>query len=70
MFDGNDLTDLNRIIEETNTEIVGPNDFMPKVFELRATKRSQGDALKMVNHFYETGLFEFTEPGISKYAVE
>ena len=70
VFDENDLNDLNRIIEETNTELVGPNDFMPKVFELRATKGSQGDALKMANYFHETGLFEFTEPGISKYAVE
>lgn len=43
---------------------------MPKWFELRATKNSNGDALKMANHFYKTGLFESSEPGISKYPVE
>ena len=57
-------------ISETNTELVTQNEFMPKWFELRATKNSNGDALKMANYFYETGLFESAEPGISKYPVE
>lgn len=70
VFDENDLTDLNQIIAETNTELVNQNEFMPKLFELRATKNSEGDALKMANYFYETGLFEYSEPGISKYPVE
>lgn len=70
VFDENDLTDLNQKIAETNTELVKQNDFMPKWFELRATKISKGDGLKMANYFYETGLFEFSEPGISKYPVE
>ena len=70
VFDENDLTDLNQKIAETNTELVKQNDFMPKWFELRATKNSNGDALKMANYFYETGLFEYSEPGISKYPVE
>ena len=70
VFDENDLTDLNQKIAETNTELVKQNEFMPKWFELRATKNSNGDALKMANYFYETGLFEHSEPGISKYAVE
>lgn len=70
VFDENDLTDLNQKIAETNTELVKQNDFMPKWFELRATKNSNGDALKMANYFHETGLFEHSEPGISKYPVE
>lgn len=70
VFDENDLTDLNQKIAETNTEFVKQNEFMPKWFELRATKNSNGDALKMANYFYETGLFEHSEPGISKYPVE
>jgi hypothetical protein len=68
--DENNLTDLNQIISETKTELVKQNNFMPKWFELRATKNSKGDALKMANYFYETGLFEHSEPGISKYPVE
>ena len=70
VFDENDLTALNQKIAETNTELVNQNEFMPKWVELRATKNSNGDALKMANYFFETGLFESSEPGISKYAVE
>ncbi len=70
VFDENDLTDLNQKIAETNTELVKQNEFMPKWFELRATKTSNGDALKMANYFHETGLFEAIDAGISKYPVE
>lgn len=70
VFDENDLADLNQKIAETNTELVEQNEFMPKWFELRAIKNSNGNALKMANYFYETGLFEHSEPGISKYPVE
>jgi hypothetical protein len=58
------------MISETNTELVRQNKFMPKWYELRATKNSDGDALRMANHFYESRLFEHSEPGISKYPVE
>lgn len=70
VFDENDLTVLNQKIAETNTELVKQNDFMPKWFELRSTKNSNGDALEIANYFYETGLFEHSEPGISKYPVK
>ncbi|MDL2227434.1 hypothetical protein LJC30_00910 [Odoribacter sp. OttesenSCG-928-L07] len=67
-YDENNLFDLNQIILETNTEFV--KQVMPQWFELRATKKSKGDALKMANYFYETGLFEDSEPGMSRYPVE
>lgn len=70
LFDENDLTILDSIITQTNTELVEQNEFMPKWFELRAIKTSTGDALTMANYFHETGLFEHSEPGISKYPVE
>lgn len=70
VFDENDLTDLNQKIAETKTELVEQNEFMPQWFKLRATKNSNGDALKIANYFYETGLFEHSELGISKYPVE
>lgn len=70
VFDENNLTNLNQMITETNTELVKQNDFMPKWFELRATKNSNGDALAMANFFYDSELFEHSEPGISKYPVE
>ena len=52
VFDENDLTNLKQKIAETNTELVKQNEFMPKWFELRATKNSNGDALKMANYFF------------------
>jgi hypothetical protein len=70
VFDENDLTDLNQMIAQTNTELVEQNQFMKEWFELRATKESNGDALAMANFFHESGLFEYSEPGISKYPVE
>jgi hypothetical protein len=70
VFDETDLTDLNKVIAVTNTELVEQNEFMKRWFTLRATKNSKGDALKMANYFYETGLFEYSEPDITKYPVE
>jgi len=70
VFNENDLVDLNNMIAQTNTEIVEQNQFMEKWFELRATKNSTGDAMAMANFFYESELFEHSEPGISKYPVE
>ena len=66
----NELTDLNQMIAVTNTELVKQNKFMPKWYELRATKKSRGDALAMANFFYESKLFEYSEPVITKYPVE
>ena len=72
VFDENDLSNLNQVISQTNTELVGQfGSLMPKWFHLRATKLSKGDALEMANFFHETGLFEHSEPAeITKYAVE
>ncbi|WP_127844553.1 hypothetical protein [Psychroflexus aestuariivivens] len=70
VFNENDLSDLNQLISETNTELVEQNEFMPKWFELRATKNSDGDALNLANYFLESGFFEHSEPGISKYPVD
>lgn len=70
VFDENDLIGLNQIIAQTNTELVLQDQFSPKWFVLRATKVSNGDALEMANFFYESGLFEHSEAGISKYPVE
>jgi hypothetical protein len=68
--DENDLSDLNLIIAQTNTEFASQKQFIAKWFELRAAKESNGDGLAMANFFYESGLFEYSESGISKYPVE
>lgn len=70
VFDENDLSGLIQMTKQTNTEIVRQFNFFSELFELRATKHSQGDALKMANLFYKSGLFDFSEPGIGTYPVE
>ena len=58
------------MMAETNTELFKQNEFMKNWFTLIATKESRGDALSMANYFYESGLFEASEPDITKYPVE
>lgn len=70
VFDENDLTDLEDMIAQTNTELIHQNPFTTNWFSLRATKESNGDALAMANYFFESGLFEHSEPNITKYPVE
>ena len=67
--DTNDLTDLNNVVSETNTEIISQNQFMNNWFTVSANKNSNGDALQMANYFYETGLFEVSVPDIIKLIV-
>ena len=68
--DTNDISDLNNTILETNTMIRGQNQFMSDWYSLYADKNSNGDALQMANYFYETGLFEASEPDIIKLVVK
>ncbi len=70
VFDENDLTDLYNMISETDTELVEQNMFMKNWFTLRATKNSDGDALKMANYFYESGHFDAASPDILKFPVD
>lgn len=64
------LTKLQELITITNTEWLGPNQFMPNWHEIRATKNSQGDALEMANHFMETEVVNAVDPGIGIYPVK
>lgn len=68
--DSTDLTDLNKVADETHTWIDHQDMYMPQWFALLADKHSKGDALAMANYFYETGLFEVCEPSIIKLAVK
>lgn len=69
VFDENDLTDLNTMISATNTTLVEQNAFMPKWFTVQVTKASMGHTVKMANYFYESGLFEASEPDIVNIPV-
>jgi hypothetical protein len=69
--DVDDLTDLENTVSLTNTQIKSQNQFREQWFTLFADKNSsEGDALRIANYFFETGLFEATEPDIFKIPVE
>jgi hypothetical protein len=68
--DVNDLTDLYKMMKETNTVLVEQNQFMNDWFTLSATKYSKGDGLHMANYFYESKLFIESEPNYGRVAVE
>lgn len=70
VFDEEDLNDLHRIVEETNTQIVNQVHWNLTIFEIGATKASLGDAWQMANYFYETGLFHASEPNHYQFYVE
>ncbi len=60
-----DLSDLNTTVLQTNTLVSGPSHpSTNEWYAVYADKNSQGDAHQMANYFYETGLFEATEPNV------
>ena len=61
VFNANDLTDLNEVVEQTNTVIKEQNEYMPDWFMIGVTKNSKyNDALKMSQYFFETGKFMYS----------
>ncbi len=68
--DKNDLTDLYKMIQITNTKMVGQDTFMPEWFALKTTKNSKGDAMQMANYFKESKLFVYVNPNPWKLPVE
>lgn len=57
-----DLVKLEDLAESEHVEIIGNNEFMPLWYTLSCSKESTGNALELANLFYETGLFEASEP--------
>tara|TARA_B110000259_G_scaffold151310_1_gene170954 strand:- start:2766 stop:4985 length:2220 start_codon:yes stop_codon:yes gene_type:complete len=58
----NDLGLLYKKAKEFNIEVLGHNEYMPLWFTLSIQKPQNYNALNLANIFYETGLFESTEP--------
>ncbi|MDR2407214.1 MAG: protease complex subunit PrcB family protein [Bacteroidales bacterium] len=62
--DTNDLSDLNLVLQETNTRIKKQDQYNHKKYLISADKNSNSNALEMANYFYETGKFVFAEPNL------
>lgn len=70
VYDDTNLSDLIRMADSTNTQLMEALPYTTKWYKLVATKNSKGDALAMANYFFESRLFEASEPGIGIYPVE
>lgn len=53
---------LKNLVEQHACKIVKENDFVKNQFLLSVPKTSGYNSLQLANLFYETGLFEFSEP--------
>ena len=58
----NDTILLRQEAEKEQVIIAWQNEFMPLLFVASITASSRYNAMEASNHFYETGLFEYTEP--------
>jgi subtilisin family serine protease len=56
------ITQLQRLVTQTRTQIVQQYEYDKQTYILAVSKNSQGNALEMANLFYESGLFEWSEP--------
>jgi len=57
-----DIYVLDSLSKEYKVKIIERNKFMPLWFVLSCSNESKGDALEMANLFYESNLFEASEP--------
>ena len=53
-----ELASINKV------DIIGNNEYMPLWYTLSCSKESTGNALELANKFYETNLFEASEPDL------
>ncbi len=53
---------LENLAENHQIKVIGQNKFMPLWYVLTVDKESNFNAMEAANYFYETGLFDKTEP--------
>jgi hypothetical protein len=61
----NDLSNLNAVVQETNTRIKSQNIYRPDVYIIGVDKNSNGNALQMSQYFSETGKFVYADPNFT-----
>lgn len=62
--------DLQKLAEENGCSIGKENEFVKGQYMLSVPTSSELNPMKMANRFYETGLFEFSEPNIIDFDAE
>lgn len=63
-----DVNKLIKLADANSVNVIGYNEFLPQWYTLSCDVNSKGDALQMANMFYETGLFEASEPDLMGYS--
>lgn len=63
-----DVNKLIKLANENSVNVIGYNEFLPQWYTLSCDMNSKGDALQMANMFYETGMFEASEPDLMGYS--
>ncbi|MFZ4708099.1 MAG: S8 family serine peptidase, partial [Bacteroidales bacterium] len=59
-----DIMLLEQYAKQSNAIIVKQNDYMPTWYVLSCTKKSDKNALELANQFFESGLFQYSEPDL------
>ena len=62
LFDYSDTVFLHSIANEKNVDVLREISFAPQTYVLACSSSSAGNALEMANFFYETNIFEYSEP--------
>ncbi len=57
-----DVDILNNLAKKYSVQVLGYNQFMPLWYTLSCTKETPYNAIEAANYFYETNLFESSEP--------
>ncbi|QKX06886.1 S8 family serine peptidase [Aquimarina sp. TRL1] len=68
--DKNDIDILYKKAKEMDLEVLGHDKFMPLWFTLSVTSKNKLNSIQLANIFYETGLFESTEPAFRYHNIE
>jgi len=66
--DEHDVILLDSLVKMMNTRIVRKMKSSSLIYILSCSKESAGNALEMANYFYETTLFEYSEPNFAFYS--
>jgi subtilisin family serine protease len=65
-----DVSKMYEYAKKYNVEVLGFNEYMPLWYTLSVTKDSGFHALEMANIFYESNIFEITEPAFMLHDLQ
>ena len=67
--DAADFQKLQKLVKENGYTVIKENDFVKNQFMISVPKSSNNNSLQAANSFFETGLFEFSEPNFVRQGI-